>query len=48
MDGVEKLEVGLVELDGVERFEPVLKLPYVVSPWSPIPSRSRPNEFQAQ
>jgi len=47
-----KLVVGdeLAELIGVVVGElaPVLKLPYDVSPWSPIPSKSRPNEFQAQ
>jgi hypothetical protein len=52
LDGVDevdpKLELGLVELMGFVGEVLVLKLPYVVSPWSPMPSRSRPNEFHAQ
>ena len=52
LDGVDevdpKLEVGLVEVMGFVGVVLVLKLPYVVSPWSPMPSRSRPNEFHAQ
>ncbi|HYW90647.1 MAG TPA: hypothetical protein VFB50_22960 [Chloroflexota bacterium] len=37
-----------VELYVLLLIEGLLKPPYVVSPWSPMPSRSRPNDSQAQ
>jgi hypothetical protein len=50
-DDVEGAEV--VEVEGGLKLlllmeEPLLKPPYVASPWSPMPNRSRPNDCHAQ
>ncbi len=55
-DGVELGEVELEPKELVDGLEPkvlvlvdgLLKPPYVVSPWSPMPNKSRPNDSQAQ